>query len=137
MRTAYLTVVSSAVITAAIITIALRSVYQVDAPCVDQVIETKAQAVEFAKNAISSGKSAVARSGFANGRAYIVAIEQNPNCCDASYGPYEIEGSGIGWNVQISAFGVPNEFQHELEFDKCGAIIYNGGLNWGPANRTP
>jgi hypothetical protein len=78
-------------------------------------------------------------SEFPSWDEYIAAIERDPKCCQAVYGQRFHRGAGRGWSVEISALHLPNEYEHVVEFDQCGAVSYNGGISMKGSlgSRTP
>jgi hypothetical protein len=89
-------------------------------------IRTKDQAIAFAKQKVAQTRYTIKDAGFASGQDYIAAIEANPSCCKADYGERLLDGSGTGWSVTLSAMHLPGQYEHLVEFDRCGHVSYYG-----------
>jgi hypothetical protein len=96
--------------------------------CSDEVrIETPSQAIAFAKQQIVKRSGILSEAKAATGDDYIAGIERQPKCCGAHYGQQVISGM-TAWSVQINAES--SQYEHIVEFSRCRAVYYNGGLSW-------
>lgn len=98
-----------------------------DLICRGQRISTTSQALQYGKGLILK-PSIIAEAGTSSSE-YLAAVQRDPQCCSADYGPRVHEGAGRGWRVRISALHLPNEYDHAVEFDQCGKVSYNGGIS--------
>lgn len=96
-------------------------------------IDTHDEALAFAKTVLDS-RDYLEEAGYKSAQDYVAAIEAKPNCCFVSYGQRFFEDAGQGWSVSLDATHLKNAFQHEIEFNRCGGITYNGGLSLKGAN---
>jgi hypothetical protein len=96
----------------------------------DTRINTPGEAIAFAKQQIAGRTGVLEGTSFRTTDEYIAAMERNPRCCSASYGDRSYEGAGRGWSVSLWALDRKPEYQHEVEFNACGSVTYNGGMSY-------
>jgi len=96
----------------------------------EQRIRTPEQAIAFAKQQIVKRSRVFEETDFKTSDEYVAAVERDPNCCSALYGPRHFEGAGRGWSVTIFALHLQNKYEHAVEFNECGDISYNGGVSY-------